>query len=278
MNAAFSVVRFSPDPEEIEFVNVGIFLWGDRPRLVFDPTFQKLACVAPHADHGMLGLSLTTLASSLGDCKPEEAVPRARSLSAQFQVTAPRHIFTSASSDSVEAALKTKYLVKPPHRHAPDYSPRQTGIERRVDAYVQSTLNVKSGRLMRKARPSSFLSAQLLMKHPVHDFVVARVINGLKSLVLLDGLDLTRSASYLQTHASKIARTYYWMRGVAADVEQIEGRSVLCATLLFGENSTDDTKFVVDLARKYSTHLEYESSPDSRFRKKIESAADALFA
>ena len=48
MTQSFSVVRFSPNPEEVEFMNVGLLLWsGGQHQLLYHPSFPKLECVAP---------------------------------------------------------------------------------------------------------------------------------------------------------------------------------------------------------------------------------------
>ena len=71
MKPYYQVVRFWPDPEVVEPVNVALFVASDRNWLVYDETFPKLSCVAPKFDRGLLDLYLRYLSTAVEDAGGE---------------------------------------------------------------------------------------------------------------------------------------------------------------------------------------------------------------
>lgn len=57
----YSIVRFSPVPEEVEAVNVAVLLWDRPPRLLFDSDFPRLAAITSRFDRTLLRAYLTPL-------------------------------------------------------------------------------------------------------------------------------------------------------------------------------------------------------------------------
>ena len=64
MSLQYSIVRFSPNPEEIERVGVAIYLWSTK-QLVYDEAFPRLHCLAPGFSRRMLVHSLRHLERKL---------------------------------------------------------------------------------------------------------------------------------------------------------------------------------------------------------------------
>ena len=115
MKAYYQIVRFSPDPEVTEPVNVALFVSNGRNSLLYDETFPKLTCVAPKFDRGLLEMYLKHLSVAVEEAGNEGA-RLISSASAQFSLTEPREILT----DNVNAFTQTmlqRFLTRGETRH-----------------------------------------------------------------------------------------------------------------------------------------------------------------
>jgi hypothetical protein len=104
MNTKFSILRFSPDPEEVEYVNVAI--WIEPRHMVYDPEFPKLRCVAPGYDTTILKFYLDDLHESASG-----SIESLMSKSSQFVVTTPKSLRAEMSEATVKE-LQRRYLNK----------------------------------------------------------------------------------------------------------------------------------------------------------------------
>lgn len=84
----YTVVKFSPIPEQTEYVNVALLFSDPRFGLVYDSKFPKLTCVAPNFDTEFL---IEYMRAAMLPSQ-EFAVRSVNLASAQFQLTPIREL------------------------------------------------------------------------------------------------------------------------------------------------------------------------------------------
>ncbi|MCK6501403.1 MAG: hypothetical protein L6Q38_18135, partial [Nitrospira sp.] len=232
MNASFTIVRFSPNPEEVEHVNVALLLWDGQHRLVYDASFPKLSCIAPGFDARLLSFYLQKLESKIHSVPPGEAARILGSFSSQLQILGPREL-TGPPFDATLRVLIDKYLSRQPRRHRAREGRER--VESKVEQFLSSNVSLPADAILRRARPDSFLAPETVGILGVTNIHITRVISGERHLVLLEGLDLRlRSAMSVGAHANKVSYNYYLMGKIADDLKRIEHRQLHRATVLFG--------------------------------------------
>jgi hypothetical protein len=227
----FRVVRFSPVPEVQEPVNVALLFVEDKARLVSDFEFEKLGCVAPSFDKSILRFWLEDIRETLSSVQPEDAYTHLASRTAQIQV-GPMHWLTRKLSPEFELRLINNYLRRG-HRHN---APSERHLQY-VDSLIEDEISkvfVKTGRLLKRARPETFLSPQSLNLLSAKNIRFSRVLNGTKQIVLMDGLNLAvTSRAQIKQRAAEVGYGYYTLGISKNQIEQIEQKSIVRAAFLF---------------------------------------------
>lgn len=275
MTAQFSVVSFSPDPEEVEHVHVALLFSERQWGMVFDPRFPKLTCIAPRFDPGLIQGYLQDFANDTAS-RPFAEVPALLSgRSSQFRASEPRALITDLTPSLVEL-LKTKYLAKAPHSHARGKL-RNVRVELLLNGFL-SERDIARVNVLRKPKPSDFLSgaATRLLADPKLRLV--RVINGPADIVVLDGLDLQAPVGNLRTRAVKISYSYFEMKKIADEVARADGKKLHLASLLFNHSALNSEKrqHVVDVVRNYSDFIEDADHTTVAFGRVLTQAAPRL--
>jgi hypothetical protein len=284
MSLEFNVVRFTPDPEEVEPVNVALLLWGsDRPRLLFDETFPRLRCIAPNVDSSLVRYYLEDLSQRLA----EDATPRERigaSLSSQFQLSQPKRIVTQPTEE-VLTTLKERYLRTPKMAaHASQGRVQAKLIESRLDQLLLSRLHVSGSNLMRRASPKDFLSPETYQAIGGNGIVVARAIRGPHHLMLIDGVNLgLQPVTNIELRGQHIAAAFYKMGQLRDDLARIERRDLTRATVFFGQPSSENLRryaarmeFLRDMLRTQSDLVEDADAPSHEFIEAVARATPSV--
>lgn len=275
----FSVLRYTPDPEDVEPVNVALVLWQDPPELLIDPKFPRLACLAEYADPDVVRFYLDDFGRRLG--RPEHG---ARALSSQFQVGDRKRIVAPLTEATLEM-LRNKYLRK--HRPAlARFETIRAGHEQRVESVLDqllvTRLHIPDGFVLRRASPKEFLSPQVFDRMGGNGFKVARAIRGPHDLLLVDGVNVgQRNFEQAQVRAQNIAAGYFKLNRVRDDLLRLEGRRMQTATILFGHappKRATKQEFLVTMLKTFSDHLMEDATPSPAFRQVVREIAGPLSA
>jgi hypothetical protein len=242
MKTYYQVVRFSPDPEVVEPVNVALFVAGDRNSLVYDETFPKLSCVAPKFDRGLLDLYLRHLSTAVEDAGGEGA-RLISSASSQFSLTGPREILTS----NINAFLQTlvdRYLARAGSKRGDQSKAPQ--IQSRLEELLVSKFGIPGDSLCKQAPPRDYLTTQVRQHLAAEDFKFARVLSASKHLVAMDAIDPEAPRADLERRALRIGYGFHQLGKVKAILEEAEGRKLYRAAIILGSS-----------AKIPDTHLEF---------------------
>ncbi len=233
MPAKYAVLRFSAAPEQIEPVNVALLVdRGTGVHVVFDENFPRLTCFSPDVDRRLLARYLQSIESTVRSQSLAEASATIARTSSQFVALTPVGL-PEKLSDADLATLSSAYLDRTrltKRRQAADHR-----IEARLNHYLTDVLRVGHSHALSRAKPSDFLSPEVVAALKPNGLRVAKAISG--------------------------------RRKVADLVADREGRELRLATVLFGqveqELENDDHKaHAVDMVRRSSNHLATESFDD----------------
>ncbi len=269
MNLAYNLVQFSPLPEEIEFINVALILWGDRPRIVFEDSFPKLRCIAPNFDTELLEVSLHGLDRTLQAASVAEAHRVVNAYSAQLRAVEARPIH--GSIDDAAVVLRRRFLSRPQRAESIQaqesrVSDDEEGLDRMLGA-----LGVPQHMLIRHAKPADYLTRPVMRRLGSNGFRTARVINGRRHLLLLDGLFLGGSGAALTQRVGKISFGFYRMGEVRSAVEDIEHRKLARVLVLMGKDNETDPH--VQFVHRDLDLLEHASTPSPELRRLVQEAS-----
>ena len=251
MTSQFHVIRFSPVPEFTEPVNVALLLVDEhgRSRLLYNAAVPKLQCVAPAFDKGLLVFLLQRLSSKVSGIRVSAALEILRAESAQIQLGDACHYY-GAFDETSEAQLKETYLDVHRRRQPVAAGMKVKHIETKIEDVLVSQFHVPADRLHRRARPREFLSERVYAAVRGNSFHIARVIDGTKALVLVDGINLASSSNYIQSRAQKIGYAFYAMEPVARELQRTESRKLVRAAVCFSEGAKSG-----DARIDYALHL-----------------------
>lgn len=99
MTTTFSIIRFSPNPEEIEYINIAILLQDEeQQKIIYDPAFPRIRNFLPNLD--------INLNSLMRDFKKTET--------SQIQILNSRNLVDKINP-TIEKILISRYLQKHPY-------------------------------------------------------------------------------------------------------------------------------------------------------------------
>ena len=223
----FSLIRFSPSPEEIESVNVGIVLWESAPRLLIDNRFSRLRCVAPEADIVLLAQYLHGIE---GQLKRKDGLLA----SSQFTLSVPRQI-VDPQARNLEAMLQRKYLVT--QRKAPaKRGEREEYTDSRLHDFLVKVAGISQDRIFKRAAPVDFLPPEIAREYfPKNGLRFARVAVGRKGILATDAINRTVAQSALEKRALKVGTGFYHLGKVQNALRERKGQSLVRVVVFFGE-------------------------------------------
>jgi hypothetical protein len=271
----YCILRFSPRPEDVEFMNVAVLFSDDKVGPIYGASFSKLACVHAGFSAKHLGQYVDFVASELRQHENFEAGLKAVvQSSAQLCHTRVRTLHCEPTKDAL-ALLKKMYLD-----HAPRTRTRQTFHRHRVEKALDSILRPILPQTFRAApaRTRDFLNHRVQAKLP-HDFTVPRVISLESVLVLLDGVHLESALQSIQHRTFQIMANYKAMGEVRRMIEDIEQRTVHLGTVVAGNIENDGRAEPTDaiaLLRDYSDSISVNDEPAKELEVAMSKALPAL--
>jgi hypothetical protein len=279
MSTAFSILRFTPDPEEVEPANVALVLWNGVARIVYDDSFPRLSCLAPWVDKDSLCFLLEDLQKEIASADPRTAADALGSV--QFSLSATKQVADLGRGDT-DRLLLDRYLRTSRGRREKT-SRTQRIVESRLDRFL-AEMKVSSVDLMKGVSPKRFLSPEALARVGGNGFRVSRVIKSSRHLVLLDAVPLDlRPVRRVEARAQRIASAYYRLGKSKADIARIDGRDLTRTTILFGMSVRVDA--AVSGKLDFARHMLQEESdvvvdadaPEPSFQERLHEATEGLF-
>jgi hypothetical protein len=242
----FRVVRFSPVPEYLEPVNVALLIIDQRPRLVSDFVFEKLACISPSFDREVLQVWLKSIAEEIRGLPPAEISSRLTSRTSQIQLGRENYI-KSDIHEPLEQHLIQTFLKK---------APRPTRSSEKHLQYIDTLIDGVIGRsdlmygdVLKRAQASSFLTPESVSKLATSSIRFSRVIVAPRALVIMDGLNLgITSRAQLRLRAAEVGFGFFQFGEAKGAIETIERKEILRASLAFNRPSAPDKELDCILA------------------------------
>lgn len=229
----FRVIRFSPVPECIEAVNVGLLIMDSRPRIVSNYEFEKLACVAPYASAPVLRFWLQSAAEEILKLSPEEVPAFLSSRTSQIKLGRENFLGREVGED-LERKLIHTFLCRPqrPSRASEDHI-------QYVDTLISGIVGAADflyGDLLKRAKPAKFLSGESLGRIESKSIRFSRVLVAPRALVIMDGLNLSiASRTQLRQRAAEIGYGFFTFGQEKIAIERIENRKILRTAFLFNK-------------------------------------------
>jgi hypothetical protein len=234
MTATFSTVAFSPAPEFLSPVNVGLIVSNGTQHLYFDERFRRLRGVAPGFDFAALAFLLNSLNVELRDVPPDAVQGLVASKSAQFLVSTPRPLLCPADDAAVQALIGAYVMPLGKRDRRAERPSEACYIDTRLQGLLDGHVHPPRAAVMCRAHPKDVLSpgaARLLGGTPLR---FSRVITGQKGILLLDGVNLeSRNHSYIRNRTDHVAFMYYTVGKHQHAVEDMEQRFLRRLAVVF---------------------------------------------
>lgn len=276
MTAEYSVIRYSPSPEVIEHVNVALVFWGHpKPRVVFDPQFPRLNCLAPGVDSAFLEFYLRDLKDRLVDPSNHQMH------SAQFELSKPRQITDPVGSD-LEKTLRAKFLHRRPLSAATGAQTKTEYVDTALHEFLVKQVGVAERDIKRRAIPADFLSAAVVERHFSENGVsVSRVLVGARSLVVADSVNRwLRSIRQIEQRASRIGLAFFRLGKAREDILRIDGRQLHRAIVFFGKprpGTAARLEYVEETLKRDADYPVEAGNPTREFIEIARRATQGLF-
>jgi hypothetical protein len=275
----YSLVRFSPSPEEIEPVNVGVVLWDVPPRLLIEEQFPRLGCVAGDAfDPELLRFYLADLHDRLATAYPDSA--RMATNTSQIQVSPKREV-RLRSVDDVESLLRKKYLQRPTVSRDDAANTHSEYIDSVLHDFLTRQLHLPSRDLLRRAQPGDYLPPEIVHRHFSGDEGrVARVLVGRQHILAIDGVNRGVRIGEAERRAIRIGRTFFCLGRAKEDLHRLQRKTLHRAAVFFGQAREQDSGRAEYLEASLKRDAEFAmdvTSPSAPFVQLAKQAAADLF-
>jgi hypothetical protein len=275
MSPQYSIVRFSPVPEQTEFVNVALLFSDPRIGLIYDERFPKLACIAPFFDAEFLVEYLSAVIKSAGARDFAAAASEVHRATSQFRLS-PACELARPATQQVIKQLKRVHLAKTEHTHRRETAAERRRIEPKLESFLAHFLPADRPSIKSRARPSHYLSPEVVRRLRDPKFRIARVVNTPQHLIAIDGVDLSWNESVVERRAYQVSFGYDMLVGVADDIRSLEGRDVYRAALVFGEKRTAKHEHALDVLSKYASAIVRPDSVPVELVERLRAAAELL--
>ncbi len=226
----YSLIRFSPVPEDVEPVNVAVVVWGPPPRVLFDERFPRLGSITPDFDAHLLRLFLQDLPAQIAD-GDRSGLLRATS---QIQVTTRRRLLPPLTTEA-EVFLRKRYLSRAAGRTLVKAKAEREAVEMGLDRFLRIQLEVARPEIHVRMRPADFLPRELVERHiPEDGLRVARVITGRSLVLAIDGVDRRMTLGFAEKRAMTIGATFFALGGLQQELLEKYRRRLRRAVVFFG--------------------------------------------
>lgn len=230
----YQVVRFSPIPERVEFVNVAVLMYGERPELHYLPGFPKLRCVAgPSYPERLLVAELEYLERLVLQNGPEEGRVAFERMTAQLKVmefVQTREFASAAQRDRLIQQLLASHGKE--RRRRPRTRPR---IEAQLGEFIEG---VSCSHAFLRARPARDLLGDERLAERVFgtiDYRVPRALASERGLLVLDAIDVASGREAVHRRFSQISEGFHAF-GEARTALRTTGRELIRVAKIFGQD------------------------------------------
>jgi hypothetical protein len=252
MTAQYSIVRFSPVPEQTEFVNVALLFSDPRVGLVYDERFPKLTCIAPYFDTGFLVEYLSAVVANAGARDFQTAAGEVSRASAQFRLSAARELARPLTQDIV-ARLTKAHLARAEHTHRRETAAERRRIEPKLEEFLSRYMAKDRPAVRLRAKPEQYLSDEIVKRLRDPKFTIARVVTTPDHLIAIDGVDLSLSDTAVERRAVSVSFAYDMLVGAAEPIRRFENRDVYRAALVFGQPRSVKQEHAIDMLSRYAS-------------------------
>lgn len=272
----FSLVRFTPSPEDIEAVNVAIMVWGARPRLIaLEEGFPRLGAITNRFDERSLKVVLNDLRSRFEEQGNEALI----GLTPQIQVQPAQKLYIPMSSE-IESALKLRYLMNAKvsrHRRSPR---ARTVIESALDGFLLKGMKIPKTAIANRQKPGAFLPAEVVERYfPVPGISFSRVIVGRRDVLLIDSIHRALPISAVEHHATDVGAAFLAAGKAANELSEKYECEVHRTLVLFGETpekSRSRMPWIEESLGRESDHIEDGERPSAALTEAVHRAVPAL--
>jgi len=279
MTTQYSVVRFSPIPEQTEFVNVALLFSDRRWGLIYDDSFPKLTCIAPHVDTLFLVRYLKSVVASAAEANFATTAGEVGRASSQFEIGPTRELTQPVTAELV-AQLRKTYLSKAHHTHRKETMIERRRIEHQLENFLGRFLPADRPSIKSKAKPNQYLSEEVVRRLRDTKFHVARIVSTPKHLIALDGVDLSWKPDVVERRAYQVSFAYDMLVGVAEPIRRFENRDVYRAALVFGRPDSAKHEHAIDMLSKYASAVvrrgDGEDAVPIELEQRLRAAAEVL--
>lgn len=278
MNTKYQVIQFSPVPEQAEFINVALLL-HDGPRIIYDKSFPKLGCIESGFNKTLLAEYLLFWENCLQSSMPVDAFQKELSSSSSQFTIGRENLIYGPIDTQLEKSLMERFLS---HGNRDKKRGRYDKyVATKIDDYIYSILDrryIDPSSILKQAPPRRFLSREAYQCLGSNGFKVARVINGLKDLVLLDGITIgsKHDPKRAQERATHIAYMFFRLKKIKSEISRIEHRSVHSAALIFDDEEPHrdpHAEFAIQVLERETDMLQYASQPSTELTQLVAKSA-----
>lgn len=231
MNPQLSVLRFSPDPEEIEYINVALLFENGRTNLVYENTFPRLACLLPSFDTKLLVYYLQDIQARISSESFSHAKKLIASESSQFIFTETQNLIQPVSKDLIHLLIM-KYLGRT-KQGLP--SQQKNRVETKLNRYLIQNLSIAQDCILCRVAPKDFLSSNIVEKLGSNGIRIARSVKTQHHILLVDGIDCDPDRiESVEGRAQRIASNYFRLGRCKKDI-QSEGQELKRISVLLNK-------------------------------------------
>ncbi|HMJ15109.1 MAG TPA: hypothetical protein VK524_27030 [Polyangiaceae bacterium] len=277
MSEQYSVVRFSPTPEQTEHVNVALLFSDPRFGLVYDQKFPKLTCIAPDFDKGFLIEYLMAVVATAGARDFSLAATTVRQAGAQFQMTRARELSAPLTAELVQNLTRV-HLSRAKHTHKGETSIERRRIERKLDVILNRYGGADHPWIKKHARPSDYLTEDVRAHLKDERFRISRVVSTQKQLIAIDGLDIRWESHTIERRALAISFAFDMLTRVKELVQASEQRDLYLGAVILGDSEPSSAKqdHAIDILRRYSNAVVSEHALPRELSERLRSANNML--
>lgn len=254
MNPQLSVLRFSPDPEQTEYINVALLFENGKTNLIYEPNFSRLTQLIPTFDIKLLAYYLQDIQARISLGSFPHAMRLITQESSQFICTAPQSLLPPVSKEIIQT-LKRKYLERP--KLGPS-SQKRFRVENSLTKYLTQNLDIAQEWIISGASPKNFMSSDVAAKLGSNGIHIAKAVKTQHHILLVDGIDCkANKIESIENRGQKIASSYYRLGRIRKDI-QSAGQELKRISVLLNKplaNGNDRLEFVIKMLTNESDEL-----------------------
>jgi hypothetical protein len=222
----YRLVYFQPEPEDGERICVGL-LFRDQGQysLIYDSSFPRLSCLAPHYGKAALKFYLDDLEETLRRASPEDVELILRKSGPQIAASDAR-VLLAPLTNAIKQKLLERFVLG---RHVQDVShamkeepQREYPVEESIAVFLKEFLPSGRAEVIFHAKPR-----QVIGKNLPNVSTVAASVHLPGRIVVIDGVDLKiATARQVINRVNRVTHTF-WEYGRAEQERSFAGNDSL---------------------------------------------------